>query len=64
MKNNIRQLIQLAQAGDSKAFHQLVALHDDKIMTLAFQLTQKQRRNHQRGLHPWKDICPNQRWIR
>ena len=40
MKNDIRQLIQLAQAGDSKAFHQLVALHDDKIMTLAFQLTQ------------------------
>ena len=40
MKNDIRQLIQLAQAGDSKAFHQLVALHDEKIMTLAFQLTQ------------------------
>jgi len=40
LKNDIRQLIQLAQAGDSKAFHQLVALHDEKIMTLAFQLTQ------------------------
>jgi len=26
LKNDIRQLIQLAQAGDSKAFHQLVAL--------------------------------------
>ncbi len=40
MKNEIRQFIQLAQAGDSEAFHQLVALHDEKIMTLAFQLTQ------------------------
>ena len=40
MKNDIRQLIQLAQAGDSEAFHQLVVLHDEKIMTLAFQLTQ------------------------
>ena len=39
MKNEIRQLIQLAQAGDSEAFHQLVALHDEKIMTLALQLT-------------------------
>ncbi|MEA1882031.1 MAG: RNA polymerase sigma factor [Candidatus Marinimicrobia bacterium] len=40
MNNNIRQLIQLAQAGDSEAFHQLVVLHDEKIMTLAYQLTQ------------------------
>jgi DNA-directed RNA polymerase specialized sigma subunit, sigma24 homolog len=40
LKNDIRQLIQLAQAGDSEAFHQLVVLHDEKIMTLAFQLTQ------------------------
>ena len=40
MKNDIRQLIQLAQTGDSEAFHQLVAMHDEKIMTLAYQLTQ------------------------
>jgi RNA polymerase sigma-70 factor (ECF subfamily) len=40
LKNDIRQLIQLAQAGDSEAFHQLVAIHDEKIMTLAYQLTQ------------------------
>lgn len=40
MNNDIRQLIQLAQAGDSEAFHQLVTLHDEKIMTLAYQLTQ------------------------
>jgi|TARA_Y100000310_G_scaffold125469_1_gene124272 hypothetical protein len=31
LNNDIRQLIQLAQAGDSEAFHQLVALHDGKI---------------------------------
>ncbi len=35
-----KQLILLAQNGDSETFHELVALHDKQIMTLAYQLTQ------------------------
>lgn len=35
-----KQLILLAQNGDTEAFHELVATHDKKIMTLAYQLTQ------------------------
>jgi RNA polymerase sigma-70 factor (ECF subfamily) len=36
------QLIINAQAGDSDSFHQLVALHDSQIMTLAFHLSKNQ----------------------
>jgi len=33
-----KQLIINAQEGDRNAFHQLVALHDEKVMILAYQL--------------------------
>ncbi len=38
MTDKIKQLIKDAQNGDSYSFHQLVALHDEKIMVLAYQL--------------------------
>ncbi len=38
MTDKIKQLIIDAQKGDSHSFHQLVALHDEKIMVLAYQL--------------------------
>ncbi|MCH7612173.1 MAG: RNA polymerase sigma factor [Candidatus Marinimicrobia bacterium] len=38
MTDKIKQLIKDAQNGDSHSFHQLVALHDEKIMVLAYQL--------------------------
>ncbi len=40
VNDRIKQLILLAQNGDTEAFHELVILHDEKIMTLAYQLTQ------------------------
>lgn len=43
LKNEIRQLILDAQVGNAEAFHKLVALHDEKIMTLAYQLTQNKQ---------------------
>ncbi len=38
MTDKIKQLIIDAQNGESYSFHQLVALHDEKIMVLAYQL--------------------------
>lgn len=43
MKNEIRKLIIDAQEGDAEAFHQLVARHDEKVMTLAYQLMHNQQ---------------------
>ncbi|MBC8215227.1 MAG: RNA polymerase sigma factor [Candidatus Marinimicrobia bacterium] len=40
MDEKIRQLIFLAQDGNTEMFHELVALHDKRIMILAYQLTQ------------------------
>jgi len=42
VNNETRQLIQQAQAGNVQAFHDLVALYDGKIMSLALQLTKNQ----------------------
>lgn len=42
MNNETRQLILQAQAGNVQAFHDLVALYDGKIMSLALQLTRNQ----------------------
>ncbi|MDP6790048.1 MAG: RNA polymerase sigma factor [Candidatus Marinimicrobia bacterium] len=42
MDDKTRQLIINAQAGNAESFHQLVALHDDRIMALAFQLSKNQ----------------------
>lgn len=39
MDKEIRQLILEAQTGDAIAFQKLVARHDERIMTLAYQLT-------------------------
>ncbi len=39
MKEEIRKLIKKAQAGDTAAFHELVKLHDERVMILAYQLT-------------------------
>jgi RNA polymerase sigma-70 factor (ECF subfamily) len=39
LDKEIRQLILEAQTGDANAFQKLVALHDERIMTLAYQLT-------------------------
>ena len=40
MKPKVQDLILDAKTGNAEAFHALVAYHDEKIMTLAFQLTQ------------------------
>lgn len=42
MDDKTTQLIINAQTGDAESFHQLVALHDDRIMALAFQLSKNQ----------------------
>lgn len=42
MEEKTRQLILNAQTGDTESFHRLVALHDDRIMALAFQLSKNQ----------------------
>ncbi|MFQ6678098.1 MAG: RNA polymerase sigma factor [Fidelibacterota bacterium] len=38
MSDKIKQLIIDAQNGDNHSFHQLVEIHDEKIMILAYQL--------------------------
>jgi len=38
-----RQLIIAAQEGDDNAFHEIVALHDERIMLLALQITQNEQ---------------------
>ncbi len=43
MKDDIRKLILDAQGGNANAFHELVATHDEKIMTLALQLTKNKQ---------------------
>lgn len=43
MKSETKILIIEAQAGDANAFHDLVAMFDGKIMTLAYQLTQNKQ---------------------
>jgi RNA polymerase sigma-70 factor (ECF subfamily) len=39
LKNNINILILEAQSGNKEAFHQLVSFHDERVMSLALQLT-------------------------
>ncbi len=39
MENNIKSLILEAQRGNTEAFHELVSFHDERVMTLALQLT-------------------------
>lgn len=39
MENNITTLILEAQGGNTVAFHKLVSYHDERVMTLALQLT-------------------------
>ena len=39
MENNITTLILEAKSGNTIAFHKLVSYHDERIMTLALQLT-------------------------
>ncbi len=39
MENNIKTLILEAKSGNTVAFHKLVSYHDERIMTLALQLT-------------------------
>ncbi len=43
MTDEIKQLIKNAQSGDSKAFHRLVALHDERIMVLSYQLMKNEQ---------------------
>ena len=43
MDNNTKHLILLAQSGDHAAFHKLVALHDERIMILAYQMTKNEK---------------------
>jgi len=43
LKSETKILIIEAQAGDVSAFHELVAMFDGKIMTLAYQLTQNKQ---------------------
>lgn len=43
MTDEIKQLIKNAQSGDSKAFHRLVAMHDERIMVLAYQLMKNEQ---------------------
>lgn len=42
MKPEVKELILAAKSGNAEAFHALVAYHDEKIMTLALQLTRNQ----------------------
>lgn len=39
MENNLKTLILEAQGGNTEAFHELVSTHDERVMTLALQLT-------------------------
>lgn len=39
LENNITTLILEAQGGNTEAFHELVSYHDERVMTLALQLT-------------------------
>tara|TARA_B100000029_G_C17436771_1_gene909958 strand:- start:439 stop:993 length:555 start_codon:yes stop_codon:yes gene_type:complete len=39
LEKQIKTLILEAQGGDTEAFHELVSLHDERVMTLALQLT-------------------------
>ncbi|MFQ6614594.1 MAG: RNA polymerase sigma factor [Fidelibacterota bacterium] len=43
MDENTKQLILEAQQANREAFHQLVAQHDERIMTLALQLTKNRQ---------------------
>ncbi len=43
MDNTTRQLILQAQSGDHTAFHKLVAMHDERIMILAYQMTKNEK---------------------
>jgi RNA polymerase sigma-70 factor (ECF subfamily) len=43
VKETVRQLIIRAQDGDTSAFHELVAMHDERIMILAYQLTKNEQ---------------------
>ena len=43
LKEEIRQLIKKAQSGDTGAFHELVKLHDERVMILAYQLTHNEQ---------------------
>lgn len=43
MTDETKQLIINAQSGDSKAFHRLVAMHDERIMVLAYQLMKNEQ---------------------
>jgi RNA polymerase sigma-70 factor (ECF subfamily) len=52
LKNNIKTLILEAQSGNRESFHQLVSFHDERIMTLALQLT----RNMQDAEDLYQDV--------
>ena len=39
LENNITTLILEAQGGNTEAFHELVSYHDERVITLALQLT-------------------------
>lgn len=43
MDEQIKKLIISAQGGDAGAFHELVKLHDERIMILAYQLTHNEQ---------------------
>lgn len=43
MTEEIKELIQNAQNDDKGAFHQLVALHDERIMILSYQLMKNEQ---------------------
>jgi len=43
MTDQTKQLIINAQSGDSKAFHRLVAMHDERIMVLSYQLMKNEQ---------------------
>ena len=43
MDSNTRQLILQAQSGNHTAFHELVTLHDERIMILAYQMTKNEK---------------------
>lgn len=43
MEQSIKTLIIEAQGGNTEAFHELVSLHDERVMTLALQLTRDKR---------------------
>ncbi len=52
MDDVTKQLILAAQQADQEAFHKLVAMHDERIMTLALQLT----RNRQDAEDVYQDV--------